>query len=292
MTQKTVAVTGASGYVGSVLCRHLRHSYRTLEFVRTPVKKEQSSFSLEHPPSPDAFDGVSALVHCAWDMATVNKGTARARNVCGSIAVCRAAKEAGVETILFVSSISAHAGCRSQYGKTKLEVEKAVSDMGGTVLRPGLVYGEIDAAGGMIRGLDRLARALPAIPVVHPEAMLYMAHEEDLATLVLALLQSHHTPAEPITAACPAPITFSEVLRHLASRHGRSPWIIKVPWRSLYLPILLGERVGVRIGFKSDSLLSLVYGHEPDFRPLAYTGVHFRPPFALPESTKRAANME
>jgi hypothetical protein len=60
----------------------------------------------------------------------------------------RPVSDAGVRRLVFISTISAFDGCRSFYGKGKLEVERITHSLGGWVIRPGLLYGE--KPGGML----------------------------------------------------------------------------------------------------------------------------------------------
>jgi nucleoside-diphosphate-sugar epimerase len=77
------------------------------------------------------------------------------RRICvdGSNTLFEAARRAGVERIVFISTISAFDGCRSAYGKTKLAVEKSLAGTTAVVLRPGLVFGGSHSGGvfGSIR---------------------------------------------------------------------------------------------------------------------------------------------
>jgi len=65
----------------------------------------------------------------------------------GSIRLLRMAKAAGVGRIVFISTISAFTGARSRYGRAKLQVESVCRELGGIILRPGLVFG--DSPGGV-----------------------------------------------------------------------------------------------------------------------------------------------
>ena len=79
---------------------------------------------------------MSALVHCAYDFKPLRWDEIRAVNVEGARKLFPAARAAGVEKIICISSISAYDGCRSLYGKAKLEIEKIALDNGALVIRP------------------------------------------------------------------------------------------------------------------------------------------------------------
>ena len=84
-------------------------------------------------------------------------------NVEGSRKILEAAREAKTPKIIFISSISAFDGCRSLYGRAKLEIEKIALDCGALVIRPGLVYGE--GAGGMFGKLVAQMKKSSVIPL-------------------------------------------------------------------------------------------------------------------------------
>ena len=129
----TVAVTGARGYVGSRVADAIeRAGGKVLRLGRAeaPLGSE-----------PPAFDGVDALVHAAWDFAPHTRREIARVNVDGSVRLVDAARSAGAERIIFVSTLSAFPGCPSMYGRAKLDVEEHVRSLGGVAVRPGLVWG-------------------------------------------------------------------------------------------------------------------------------------------------------
>src|SRR5439155_1507195 len=114
-------------------------------------------------------EGVETVVHAAWDL-SARGGAIRAVNVRGSLPLLDGIAARGGLTVL-ISSLAAFAGARSRYGQAKLELERAVLDRGGVVLRPGVVFG-VDAGGlfGAMAGAmaRRPVAALPRSPVRFP----------------------------------------------------------------------------------------------------------------------------
>jgi len=72
--------------------------------------------------------------------------------------------QAAVESIVVISSLSAFAGCRSLYGKAKLQIESLALSADAVVIRPGLVYG--NDSGGMFGRLVRQVRGSRLLPVL------------------------------------------------------------------------------------------------------------------------------
>jgi nucleoside-diphosphate-sugar epimerase len=256
-----VAITGASGYVGSALARGFRaHSWEVLELGRRGAHR----FELGGDAVVD-WSGTEALVHCAWDFGLTRWEEIDRVNVRGSVRVMEGALAAGVGRGVFISSLSCFDGCRSLYGKGKLAVEREALRMGFAVVRPGLVYGE--RPGGMMGSLEKAVKASPVVPLIGDgSAPQYPVHEEDLAELVFALCQGGKAPAEPVSAASGEAIAFRELLRRIAARHGRKPFFVPVPWRLILVALKSMETLGLNPPFRSDSLTGFIFQNpNPNF---------------------------
>ena len=260
-----VAVTGARGYVGSRVAGRLRADGHE---VRELVRPE---FALERGPADDALAGVDGLVHCAWDFGARTRDEIWRVNVAGSKRLLGAAAGAGAR-IVFVSTLSAFPGCRSLYGEAKLEVERHALALGGAVVRPGLVWGPQPE--GLYGALVRLA-SLPVLPSIVGAKALHLAHEDDLAALVVHLLENP-TASGAIVAAAPEPLGLGEILQRVAHAHARRVRLVPVPWRLPWTALRGLELVGLRPRFRSDSLVSLVSLDERPFAAAAAPPLPFR----------------
>src|SRR5207245_9025857 len=120
-------------------------------------------FRLGEDVAASELKGAKALIHCAYDFKQVPWPAIHAVNVAGSEKLLRAAREAKVERIVYISSISAFEGCRSLYGKAKLEIEKTAHALGATVVRPGLIWG--DPPGAMFERLVRQVEQGRVLPL-------------------------------------------------------------------------------------------------------------------------------
>lgn len=270
--QRIGAVTGASGYLGSRLSRALSaDGWRVLPLNRG------DGFSLDDGARPGFFrdNRVRTLVHCAWDFTPTGWEEIVRRNVRGSVRLLEQARAEDVETIVFISTISAFPGCRSLYGRAKLAVEAEARRLDAVVVRPGLVYG--DRAGGVVGALTEAVRKLPVVPLIGTgRQVLYPAHEDDVARLVCALAGGGKSD-EPIIAAAERGWTFRAIVASLAGAQHRTVRVLPVPWRAVWALLKAAETAGVRPGFRSDSVISLVnQDPRPDFGPTRATGVRFR----------------
>lgn len=265
-----VAVSGAGGFVGSRIVAALRAGgHDVIGLSRTPVAGlEHLAFDLNGAiPSTEQFrrHGVAALVHAAWDFSPRDLEEARRINVAPSARLAREAAVAGVRLIA-ISTMSAFDGCRSVYGRSKLEMEQAFLEQGGLVLRPGLVWS--DSPGGMVGTIDRLAK-LPVAPVIAGGGKLYAVHADDLAALIVRAVEA--APAAQVaTVAHPRAYSFDDILRLRARGQGCHPLLLPVPWPLVWLGVRLIQLLKPHGPLRADSVLGVVHANpSPDFAPVA-----------------------
>ena len=243
-------------------------------------------FQLGDELSPELLSGVTAFIHCAYDFTPVQWDEIAAVNVEGSRKVLQAARAAGVPKIVYISSISAFEGCRSLYGRAKMEIEKIALANGALVVRPGLVYGGV--AGGMFGKLTEKMRKSAIVPMVGNGSQIqFLVHNEDLCAFIEKFASGRvETPPRVVTAAHEHPWRFKELVRQIAGAQGKKPTFIPLPWRAIWLGLKSAELCGLRLNFRSDSLVSLMYQNPaPDFSANAALGLACRP-FTI-ESLKR-----
>jgi nucleoside-diphosphate-sugar epimerase len=230
---------------------------------------------------PDTFRSrrIHALVHCAYDFKPVSWPEIHRINVEGSRKLLVAASSGGVERIVVISTISAFPGCRSLYGRAKLEIEAAGTEVGASVVRPGLVYDDVsNRAGGMFGSLARSTRArvVPLIDGgVHCQ---YLVHIDDLFRLISRLSERElGRPARPVIAASAKCWRMLDLVGELARRQGVKPRFVTVPWQAVWAGLKAAETLGLRPGYRSDSVLSLVHQDpHPDFGSLSELGITVR----------------
>lgn len=185
-----IAITGATGFVGSTLLDlalgegHAVHALTRREqadrkgvtWVRGDLADEAALAEL--------CRGASSVVHVAGVVNARDRADFVAGNVTGTKAVIEAAKSAGVDRFVHVSSLSAREPFLSDYGKSKFGAEMAVeaSDRDWTIVRPPAIYGPRDTE---MFELFRAAK-LGIVPLP-PKGRVSIIHVSDLAALLLAL---------------------------------------------------------------------------------------------------------
>ena len=257
MSDPAIAITGANGYVGGVLSAAFAASgYRVIALQRSAPVGAASGYvpySLEDGPAAPLPEDVAAVVHCAYDLRARSHADIERINLGGTEKLLGAV---GDVPIVLISSMSAYSGTQHIYGRTKLACEDLVAAHGGTSLRLGLVHGGGD--GGMIGALRNIA-ALPFVPMLQPDSYQYPIHAEDVANCVLATVEQP-PPHRVLGVAAPRRVPFSEIIRTLRAAATSTP-LRPVPVSSalLYRALRTAEAVGLRIGFRADSLLGLMH---------------------------------
>lgn len=170
-----ILVTGATGFVGGALVRHLasENKYeiiastrRKSEALEKVVKCEQVADLSESTDWLDALSGIDVVVHCAAKVDDIN-GKEKSLpdefykvNVLGTLNLARQAASKGVKRFVFISSIKAmgekslgrpfsaddEARPTTPYGISKYEAEQGLKQIAKetgmelVIIRPPLVY--------------------------------------------------------------------------------------------------------------------------------------------------------
>ena len=146
------------------------------------------------------------------------------------------------------------------------------------MIRPGLVYGS--ASGGMFGRLARQVRASRLLPILWGgNQAQYLVHEEDLGNLLQGVLAGRvASGTTPISAAHARGWELKDILAQIAAALGKRVFFVPVPWPIIWVGLKSLELAGVPAGFRSDSLISMVYQDpRPSFELLRSLGFECRP---------------
>jgi len=252
-----VIVTGAGGYLGSILSEHFR--LQGWEVVRWSRQGGGVPFVLGEEPLAGRMEGTRALLHCAYDFRPSAWHEAHRVNGLGSQKLMAAAVAAKIPRVVFISTMSAFPGCVSMYGRIKLEVEAFGLPRGILCVRPGLLWSS--RPGGMYQRLQAAAGRLPVLPLFGGgRQKLAFSHAEDLASGLETFCRGDEPPpAEAIVTAFPQLFSFREILKTLTRLQGKNPHFFPVPVGPVLAGLRLAELLHLPTPFKSDSLISLLH---------------------------------
>tara|TARA_Y100001934_G_scaffold2494_1_gene3886 strand:- start:35835 stop:36749 length:915 start_codon:yes stop_codon:yes gene_type:complete len=196
MPESTVAVTGATGFIGQLLVQSIiKNGWKVRALTRSPRIGNKSiewvMGSLDDQVALQSLvKNVSAVVHCAGVVRGSSFKEFTSTNVDGTNNLVHVSLQQSLPPkFLFISSLAAREPSLSWYAKSKYLAEQIVSDNSGimpwTIFRPTAVYGPGDKE---LSPLLRLTR-YGILPMVGGEATRYsLIHVSDLVSAILCWL--------------------------------------------------------------------------------------------------------
>ncbi|MEM7687992.1 MAG: NAD(P)-dependent oxidoreductase [Pseudomonadota bacterium] len=189
---RTLAITGATGFVGSAtldtaleqgfelraLTRRDQPPREGITWVKGTLNDAEALLELAR--------GADAMIHIAGLTNTPDPAEFETANVTGTANVIAAMKAAALKRLVFVSSLSAREPALSQYGASKARAEELVeaSGLDWTSVRPPAVYGPRD-----VDMFELFRSAKMGVVPLPPGGGTSLIHVSDLAELLVALAQ-------------------------------------------------------------------------------------------------------
>jgi nucleoside-diphosphate-sugar epimerase len=227
----TIAVTGATGFVGCALREAAAE--QGLEIRALTRRNQPEAAGVEWVPG-DLHDRkalarlvskAEAVIHVAGVVNTPDPTGFHLGNVEGTMALVEAAVAARVPRFVFVSSLAAREPQLSKYGASKRHAEKLVSASGldWTIVRPPAIYGPRDR-----EMLELFKLAKWGVVPMPPPGRASLIHVGDLARLLLALAPAR----EDVTRQVYEPDdgktegwSHRELAKAIGWSLGRRPWV-------------------------------------------------------------------
>jgi len=248
-----LALTGATGFIGQYLLRDLsQRGHRLRVLLRHPSAAPMQCASavigdLARPRNMSAaLEGVDAVIHSAGfthGMSGVPEHDYRLLNTEATIGLARAARRAGANRFVFLSSIRAQSGPTAEtvlteaddpnptvaYGRSKLAAERGLADLDldWVSLRAALVYGP--GAKGSVAQLLRLARSQFPLPLRSIGGRRSLLGLENLSAAIEVVLKTPGTLCRPFIAADLEALTVGEMIAAMRDGLGRRPGIFPMP---------------------------------------------------------------
>jgi len=272
----TLLITGASGFVGTALCRQAQSTGRAVRAaVRTAGAAATNVPSVTVPSIDgqtlwaDALQGCDSVIHTAARVHVMNESATdplsefRRVNVDGTLNLARQAAAAGVRRFVFVSSIKVNGeGTQAQrpflasdvpapqdpYGVSKAEAElglRQVAEQTGlevTIVRPPLVYGPGVKAnfGSLLRAVQR-GLPLPLGAVRHNRRSLVAL--DNLIDLLLTCVDHPAAAHQTFLVSDGEDLSTTALIQRMGQAIGRPARLLPVPVFLLHLgATVLGKR--------------------------------------------------
>lgn len=259
---RTVAVTGATGFVGSHLVRHLADAGYGVRVLtrRLPVHPiygdrpiEAVIGALDDADSLRALlAGADAVIHAAGLVKAPSRDAFFAVNAVGVRRVVDAARDLATPVrFILVSSLAAREPQLSDYAASKRAGETALAHGGGglawSIVRPPAVYGPGD------RETLAFFRAAVRGRIPAPgsaQSRLSMLHVSDLAGAIHAILEAEATVGETLEVddGRPGAYGWDDLANAAGAALGRRPRLIRIPRLALQAFGMLNELSGTVSG--------------------------------------------
>jgi uncharacterized protein YbjT (DUF2867 family) len=277
MTNTLITVFGGTGFLGRHTVRALaRAGFRVRVAVRYP---NQGFFLLPmghvgqialvkcNVRNPEqiaaAIHGASGVVNLTGILFSRGRQNFSAVHVEGAAAIAKAARAAGVSSLVHVSAIGANVDAESSYAASKGEGEQRVRQAfpDATILRPSIVFGPED---DFFNRFAALARVLPILPLMGGGHTKFQpVFVGDVADAVLHVLNDPSSRGKTYELGGPTIYTFKELMQVILRETCRKRLLLPIPFsiaafQAFFLqfmpkPLLTPDQVTL---LKSDKIVS------------------------------------
>ncbi|MCX8086085.1 MAG: complex I NDUFA9 subunit family protein [Rhodocyclaceae bacterium] len=244
---KHVLVIGGTGFVGSALACRLAGAGFALTL---PSRRPERVRHLSVLPTVRL---VQADVHDEAALARLMAGHEAVINLAGILhgdfervhvalpgKIGRAARKADIARLIHVSALGAAADAPSLYLKSKAAGEAALRQAypAATIFRPSVIFGRGDS---FLSLFARLARLLPIVPLVSPEARFQPVWVEDVVSALAAALAQPESCGATYALCGPRQYTLKELVAYAARVSGHPRPIVGLPFALSILQAWLME---------------------------------------------------
>ncbi|CAN5402738.1 NAD(P)-dependent oxidoreductase [soil metagenome] len=255
----TVAITGASGFLGKILTEHFSGiGWDVIALVRESSRYVSSKnisyreYDLSKPPDSDILNGSTYLVHAAYIKKDAEHPKAATVNIKAAKELLRLSRQQNIIKNVFISSMSAHSDAMSSYGQQKVAIEKLFNSSRDISLRPGLIIGN----GGIVKDMSSFMKTKHAVPLIgggRQPVQIVSVH--DMAVAVERALQSNLSGV--LTIANQKVYSYKDFYTQLAEHLGVTVFFIPVPFFVMSLILNLADLLHIKTVVGSDNLLGL-----------------------------------
>jgi uncharacterized protein YbjT (DUF2867 family) len=250
MEESFEVVTGAFGYIGRYIAKHLLDSGKNVRTITTHPHKP-NPFKEVIPAYPYNFNDLEKLISSLRGANTLyntywvrfNYGNVNFDQAVDNTRILfDAARQAGVKKIIHISVTNASVDSSLPYYRGKAMQEKLLMESGlpYAIVRPTLVFGKEDI---LVNNIAWLLRKFPLFPIFGSgDYQVQPVFVGDLAEI--AISSSHSTISQTIDAIGPETLSFNEMVQFIRNTLGSKCHLIHLP---AWLAVSLGKLVGIAV---------------------------------------------
>ena len=245
-----ILILGGTGFVGRHLCEQLQ---RAGHRMTVPTRTLKTAAPIQHLPGvtvqvtdihqPDNLARLVAGHDVVINLVAILHGNAKAFHrvhvtlVESLIAACQAA---GVQRVVHLSALGAHADSTSLYQQTKAQAEALLnaSSLDVTVLRPSVIFGADDR---FLNLFARMQRMLPVLPLAGADCKFQPVWVEDVAKAVVQTLRQPSTAGQTLELAGPRVYSLRQLVEMAGQAVGSPSKVIGLPVGLAYFQALFME---------------------------------------------------
>jgi nucleoside-diphosphate-sugar epimerase len=263
-----IIITGANGFLGSVLVNHFcNKGWSVIGLVQrvpssSPEHVRYVAYDMLGELDDTVFKDADYLVHTALVRYDKQHPNALQQNVAAARALLKASRKYHVKKNVFISSMSAHQDAISVYGRQKLAVEKVFNTNQDISLRSGLLLGD----GGLFKQMAAHIRTKHIVPIIDGgrQPLQFIAVEE-LARVIEKVLASDLHGV--LTIAHPQILTNKQFYHLIAKKFKATLILVPLPFTLLQFLIRTAAKLHLPIDISEENLLGLKALRAVDTRP-------------------------
>lgn len=257
----TIIITGANGFIGSELVNYFhKKGDKVITFSRKKSNKfpedvEFCEYDLLQAPNEEPFSRADYIIHTAFQIYSNEVKNSSEINFAGTKRLLELSEKYGLKKFVYFSTFSAHAGARSQYGLSKLEIEKLFDPARHLVLKPGLVLGN----GGLFFALRNLIASKKIIPVFaggqQPVQTIDVA---DIVKIIDIAFTKNISGIFPL--GHPQVLSMKDINIAIAGMSGKKIKFFSIPYALGFFMLSIADLLHIKLPISKENLRGLKYG--------------------------------
>ncbi|MFV2082268.1 MAG: complex I NDUFA9 subunit family protein [bacterium] len=278
-----VAVTGGTGFVGSVLVEELLSRGHVVSVLsrgvvdvkfdldQRPRTKDQRVKHHENRESAtymkgnvitgegldELMEGKDALIHLVGIIREKGDNTFEAAHHRAVVKVLEAAGRNNIDRVLHMSALGTRAGAVSNYHKTKWKGEEAVRASGvtWTIFRPSIIFGPRDE---FVNMLAKAMKKTPVFPVIgEGRNLMQPVSVKDVARAYGDALVEERAIGKVIELGGPDILTFMDIIKKIAQTLDIKRKYVNIPVSLIRPFVRLSDALRVPAPISTDQLIML-----------------------------------